>query len=92
MSVGVRRHRLPVLLLAFGLAACEKREVTPESSQAAAPEDSAMPASGDLLPTDSLKDSTSAAAPTYIGRDSAFGPLFAVDSTGKMVELPVRRP
>lgn len=90
MSVGVRRRRLSVLLLAFGLAACEKREVTPES-QAAAPEDSAMPASGDSLPTDSLKDSTSA-APTHIGHDSAFGPLFAVDSTGNLVKLPVRRP
>lgn len=53
----------------------------------------------DSLRRDSLRvDSTRAAAaraksgPRIIGHDSAFGPLFAVDSLGRRVELPVRRP
>jgi hypothetical protein len=53
----------------------------------------------DSLRTDSVRaDSIRAAAarakssPRIIGHDSAFGPLFAVDSLGRKVELPVRRP
>lgn len=75
----------------LALAACEKREVPPASSTSA---DSAVAgaAAPDSVPADSTRPDSSRAEPQYIGRDSAFGPLFAVDSTGKAVELPVRRP
>lgn len=37
-------------------------------------------------------DSVRADSNRIIGHDSAFGPLFAVDSTGKLVDLPRRTP
>jgi hypothetical protein len=40
-----------------------------------------------MTPDSVLSDSN-----RIIGHDSAFGPLFAVDSTGKLVDLPRREP
>lgn len=87
----------PRVLIATGavlavLSGCEKREVAPAAQQGADRSAAASPTSGSAV--DTLADSTRRppADSAYIGRDSAFGPLFAVDSTGKMVELPVRRP
>jgi hypothetical protein len=66
------------LLLA---AACEKRTVPPDVAADSVAADSAA--------RDSVRrDST----PPIIGYDSAFGPLFAVDSLGRKVALPPRRP
>lgn len=74
-------------------SSCEKRDVAPGTQRA--PDGGAV--ASPMSPADSadsLADSTRrpGADSGYIGYDSAFGPLFAVDSTGKMVELPVRRP
>jgi hypothetical protein len=81
-----------VLLLAGAvlLAACERRAVPPDQPAAGAT-DSVMLDSAQL---DSVRaDSVRAAdSSRIIGHDSAFGPLFAVDSLGRKVELPVRRP
>lgn len=74
-------------------ASCEKREVAPGTQRSPGGDAAANPKSP-ADSADSLADSLrrSGADSGYIGYDSAFGPLFAVDSTGKMVELPVRRP
>jgi hypothetical protein len=37
-------------------------------------------------------DSVHSDSNRIIGHDSAFGPLFSVDSTGKLVDLPRRTP
>jgi hypothetical protein len=87
------------------LAACERREVPPDQraadSTVAAVLDSVRIDSArvdslraDSVRTDSMRAAAarSKSAPRTIGHDSAFGPLFAVDSLGRRVELPVRRP
>ncbi|MFM8566160.1 MAG: hypothetical protein ACKOCV_00470 [Gemmatimonadota bacterium] len=38
------------------------------------------------------KDRTGDAPSPYIGRDSAFGPTFEVDSTGKVTPIRVKKP
>lgn len=79
-------------LLVFATG-CEKRSVPPDTAAAdsAAVADSAArdSTSRDSTARDSTaRDST----PPIIGRDSAFGPLLAVDSLGRKVDLPSRRP
>lgn len=96
-----------VLILAglVVLAACERRAVPPDQQAATSADSIALDSARldsvridslrtDSLRTDSLRaDSVRAArTPRIIGHDSAFGPLFAVDSLGRRVELPVRRP
>lgn len=39
-----------------------------------------------------MPDSVRADSNRIIGHDSAFGPMFAVDSTGKLVDLKRRKP
>lgn len=91
-----------VLILAglVVLAACERRAVPPDQQAADAADSVALDsaqldsARTDSMRTDSLRaDSLRAdSSRRIIGHDSAFGPLFAVDSLGRKVELPVRRP
>lgn len=78
------------------LAACAPKGPQPgqasADSTAAVVTDSAMVAdSGGLAPsTDSTASKSTGAAPRggqYIGRDSAFGPTFTVDSTGKVTPI-----
>ncbi len=70
----------------------------PDSAASAAP-------LADSSRADSARADTSAAAPTaatagkastkqdqYLGRDSAFGPKFAVDSAGKLVPIGTKKP
>lgn len=80
----VKRSRVvvaAVVVLTLGLMGCEKRTVP----QSAAVADSTRL---DSARRDSLADST-----RIIGYDSAFGPIGSIDdSTGKLVEFPVRRP
>lgn len=71
------RNCFGVVVLVLG--ACGPRADLPESSGA----DSAMT----MMPDSVLADSN-----RIIGHDSAFGPLFAVDSTGKLVDLPRKTP
>ncbi len=80
------RRLIPIMVLTLALAACEKREV-PQAGSAATPPDSVR--------ADTAARADSAARPTQapiIGRDSAFGPIGAIDDSGKLVPLPVRRP
>ncbi len=83
-------NRLILIGLAtVALSACEKREV-PRPSADAPPADSAAAAVDTAARAD-----TATARPTpapIIGRDSAFGPIGAIDDSGKLVPLPVRRP
>lgn len=92
------------------LAACERREVTPDQRAAELADSVALDSAHvdsvrvDSVRTDSVRrdsvrsdsvraDSVRAQSSSrIIGHDSAFGPLFAVDSLGRKVELPVRRP
>lgn len=67
------RTFLSGLLLVLG--ACGSRAESPGAGKA----DSASTMTPDSVRPDSNQ---------IIGHDSAFGPLFAVDSTGKLVDLP----
>ena len=80
------RILIPIVVLSLMLAGCEKRAV-PQAESSATPPDSVR------------TDTAAVAAPTarpaqapIIGRDSAFGPIGAIDDSGKLVPLPVRRP
>lgn len=72
-------RRLPCGLL-LTLVACGSRAETPPSEH---PDSAAYTSMPDSVQMDSNR---------IIGHDSAFGPLFAVDSTGKLVDLPRRNP
>jgi hypothetical protein len=52
--------------------------------------ESPAPNGVDSAVTSAKPDSVRADSNRIIGHDSAFGPLFAVDSTGKLVALPRR--
>jgi len=80
---------IPIALLTVALTACEKREV-PQPDAAAPANDTAAVAADTSARPDSAaarRDST-----RIIGRDSAFWPIGAIDDSGKLVPLPVRRP
>lgn len=85
------KRGLLIAMLGVALAACEKREAPPAASTAA---DSA--AADSVAPDSTARPDTTgqkSADPKIIGHDSAFGPIGAInDSTGKLEELPVRRP
>ena len=73
--------------VAFTVAACEKRSV-PSAESLAAAADSARAAS--VRRADSTMKAEEA---KIIGHDSAFGPIGSIDDTsGKLVEIPPRRP
>ena len=67
--------------LLMGVGACSPRADT-SSSEGAQGADSASTMSLDSVRADSNR---------IIGHDSAFGPKFAVDSTGKLVDLAPRK-
>ncbi len=64
--------------LLFCLGACGSRAESPAVERA------------DTLVSTPTPDSVQSDSNRIIGHDSAFGPLFAVDSTGKLVDLPRR--
>jgi hypothetical protein len=85
------RTWIPIVVLALVLAACEKREAPPQG--AAAVDSSAADSSRSADSTRRADSAATAAEGKIIGRDSAFGPIGAIDdSTGKLIELPPRRP
>lgn len=71
-------HRVVFVAAFVGFAACGSRGEAPKAAGA----DSITP------PPDSVQSDSN----VIIGHDSAFGPLFAVDSTGKLVDLPRKLP
>ncbi len=74
------RSVLIVAVLALAtLGACGSRAKSPPAEGA----DSAVVMTPDSVHSDSNR---------IIGHDSAFGPMFSVDSTGKLVALPPRKP
>jgi hypothetical protein len=88
--------RTPVLIALSAMvmiSACERRTATPggtADSTAAADSAAALP------PIDTMKPATMAPAKSprdsIIGHDSAFGPIGAIDSTGKVVPIRPKRP
>lgn len=102
-----RVHRIVLAALVLG-ACAPKGETASEGSTsdstAAYAMDSTAAAAMMTMPGSTLRDSltkvdsTAKAAKTpakqtgIVGRDSAFGPTFIVDSTGKMVPIPTKKP
>lgn len=90
------RTWIPIVVLALVLAACEKREALPQRAAAVdstAADSSAADSSRGADSTRRADSAATAAEGKIIGRDSAFGPIGAIDdSTGKLIELPPRRP
>ncbi len=94
---GLRSLGLGIVLIA---TACgpkgesEGSSATADTTRAAA--DSSTPPGTSPTPADSVTggETPSPAGTTApaIGRDSAFGPKFIMDSTGKMVPVPTKRP
>ncbi|MEX2181487.1 MAG: hypothetical protein WD771_05555 [Gemmatimonadaceae bacterium] len=93
---------VPILALGAALAGCERRPAVPPADDASADTISAGDSVGGV---DSVRSGsaavtgrtpprvdTTAALPEIIGYDSAFGPLYEVDSTGKLVPIRPRRP
>ena len=102
-----RFHRIAIAALVLGACAPKGESASEGSardSTAASAMDSTTAAAAMLTPAPALIDSatkttaTSKAAKTpakqtdIVGRDSAFGPTFIVDSTGKMVPIPTKKP
>lgn len=71
-------RRVVFVTVVVCVAACGSRGEAPKAAGA-----DSIAASTDSVHSDSN---------VIIGHDSAFGPLFAVDSTGKLVDLPRRGP
>ena len=67
-------------------AAVTDSAMSSDSSRLAPSADSVVPAST-TTSTTSKATSTATGVPQYIGRDSAFGPTFTVDSTGKVTPI-----
>jgi hypothetical protein len=91
------------VLLAFGslvlMAGCERRNAAPNSaadSTAVADSTSADSIARDSTARDSngvsVSIQTKSVRDSIIGYDSAFGPISAIDSTGKLVPLRKKRP
>lgn len=70
-------------------AAVTDSAMSSDSSRLAPSADSVVPASTTTSTTSTTSKATSTATgvPQYIGRDSAFGPTFTVDSTGKVTPI-----
>jgi hypothetical protein len=87
---------LTLAVVVVALTACERREVPPDQKPADAADSAVVldSAALDSVRTDSVRADSAGpdSSSRIIGHDSAFGPLFAVDSLGRKVELPVRRP
>lgn len=84
--------RTALLLVCATVAGCGRPAPAADEAPAASVEarSEALPASPDT--TAHTARTAPDSAQRIIGRDSAFGPLFAVDSLGRPVELPARRP
>jgi hypothetical protein len=68
---------------------------TPIVDSAAAPTTGAAPSTPTPVQPSTTTPSSAAAKPApapYIGRDSAFGPTYEVDSTGKVTPIRVKKP
>lgn len=70
--------------------------VVPVDSATATSDPAAMagtvPASPAAVRDSATKSGAAAKSPEAMGRDSAFGPSFMVDSAGKLVPLPKKKP
>ena len=75
----IRHARVLAVLLA---AACSPKG-DPERNAA----DSTV-----VVDSAAVAPATDGKAPPVIGRDSAFGPRYMVDSTGKLIPLPIKKP
>lgn len=94
-----RTHRIALVALVLG-ACAPKGETASEGSAS----DSTAVAPVLTSPASAITDSATKANATtkagttpakpsgIVGRDSAFGPSFIVDSTGKMVPIPAKKP
>ena len=98
-------HRLALTALVLGACAPKGEAASEESARdSTSALDSTIAASVMSSPSAVLIDSASRAKALtkagtisekqsgIVGRDSAFGPTFIVDSTGKMVPIPKKKP